>query len=293
MNDFDKIIKQKIEEEDISVPDVVKERIDKALSDLPEKESKPTRIKLLPKIAAAAACFVLICFVVLPNCSTTYAHALEKVPLIGSFVRVVTIRNYFYSDGKHDMDIDVPAIESEKGDAVDFINKDVDELTKILADRFNKEVEEVGDKGHSGIFVDYDVVTNTDRWFTLRIRVHEAAGSSNTYYKFYHIDKTTGKIVTLKDLFTTEDFSSVLETEIKRQMKEIMAADHDKLYWVDRAEIGYDFVNLDNSHNFYWNENGDLVIAFDKYEVAPGYMGTPEFAIKKDTIKDILKEEYR
>lgn len=293
MNDFDKIIKQKIEEEDISVPDVVKERIDKALSDLPEKESKPRKTKFLPKIAAVAACFVLICFVVLPNCSTTYAHALEKVPLIGSFVRVVTIRNYFYSDGKHDMDIDVPAIESEKGDAVDFINKDVDELTKILADRFNKEVEEVGDKGHSGIFVDYDVVTNTDRWFTLRIRVHEAAGSSNTYYKFYHIDKTTGKIVTLKDLFTTEDFSSVLETEIKRQMKEIMAADHDKLYWVDRAEIGYDFVNLDNSHNFYWNENGDLVIAFDKYEVAPGYMGTPEFAIKKDTIKDILKEKYR
>lgn len=293
MNDFDKIIKQKIEEEDISVPDVVKERIDKALSDLPEKESKPRKTKFLPKNAAVAACFVLICFVVLPNCSTTYAHALEKVPLIGSFVRVVTIRNYFYSDGKHDMDIDVPAIESEKGDAVDFINKDVDELTKILADRFNKEVEEVGDKGHSGIFVDYDVVTNTDRWFTLRIRVHEAAGSSNTYYKFYHIDKTTGKIVTLKDLFTTEDFSSVLETEIKRQMKEIMAADHDKLYWVDRAEIGYDFVNLDNSHNFYWNENGDLVIAFDKYEVAPGYMGTPEFAIKKDTIKDILKEEYR
>lgn len=293
MNDFDKIIKQKIEEEDISVPDVVKERIDKALSDLPEKESKPRKTKFLPKIAAVAACFVLICFVVLPNCSTTYAHALEKVPLIGSFVRVVTIRNYFYSDGKHDMDIEVPAIESEKGDAVDFINKDVDELTKILADRFNKEVEEVGDKGHSGIFVDYDVVTNTDRWFTLRIRVHEAAGSSNTYYKFYHIDKTTGKIVTLKDLFTTEDFSSVLETEIKRQMKEIMAADHDKLYWVDRAEIGYDFVNLDNSHNFYWNENGDLVIAFDKYEVAPGYMGTPEFAIKKDTIKDILKEEYR
>lgn len=151
MNDFDKIIKQKIEEEDISVPDVVKERIDKALSDLPEKESKPRKLRLLPKIAAVAACFVLICFVVLPNCSTTYAHALEKVPLIGSFVRVVTIRNYFYSDGKHDMDIEVPAIESEKGDAVDFINKDVDELTKILADRFNKEVEEVGDKGHSGM----------------------------------------------------------------------------------------------------------------------------------------------
>ena len=229
----------------------------------------------------------------LPNCSVVYAKALENVPLIGSIVRVVTIRNYFYSDSYHEMDIDVPKIDDGQGDAAAFINKDVDELTKILADRFNEELREIGDEGHSSIYVDYEVVTNTDSWFTLKIRVHEAAGSSNTYYKYYHIDKQSGKIVYLADLFTDSRFHDVLENEIRRQMKERMAEDPDKLYWLDNAEIGQDFVGLDDKHNFYWNGQGDLVIAFDKYEVAPGYMGTPEFAIKRDKIVSILKAAYR
>ena len=56
--------------------------------------------------------------------------------------------------------------------------------------------------------------------------------------------------------------------------------------------IGEEFATVSADHNFYWNENGDLVIIFDKYEVAPGSMGTPEFVIGRDVIKDILKSEY-
>jgi len=32
---------------------------------------------------------------------------------------------------------------------------------------------------------------------------------------------------------------------------------------------------------------------FDKYEVSPGYMGTPEFCVKKDIIKKYLKDEFK
>ena len=42
-----------------------------------------------------------------------------------------------------------------------------------------------------------------------------------------------------------------------------------------------------------WDKDGNLVIVFDKYEVAPGGMGTPEFVIEKGSISDILKPEYR
>ena len=76
-------------------------------------------------------------------------------------------------------------------------------------------------------------------------------------------------------------------------MKEIMAKDGNKVYWVENAEIGQDFVSLDDKHNFYWDKDGNLVIVFDKYEVAPGSMGTPEFVIEKGPISDILKPEYR
>ena len=53
-----------------------------------------------------------------------YAQALEKIPVIGSILRVVTIRNYFYSDDYHQMDIDVPKIEGNESSAADYINKD-------------------------------------------------------------------------------------------------------------------------------------------------------------------------
>lgn len=65
------------------------------------------------------------------------------------------------------------------------------------------------------------MVTNTEKWFTLKIRVHEAAGSNNTYYRFYHIDKANGKIVELKDLFTSDDFAEVLADNLRKQMKKL------------------------------------------------------------------------
>lgn len=293
MNEFDEMIKRKAKKEQTEIPESVRLRVEETLSALPEKEPKTVRFTLIYKAAAIAACFLIVCFVVLPNCSAVYAQALEKIPVIGSIVKVVTIRNYFYSDDYHEMNIDVPKIEDENSDAADYINKSVDELTKILADRFDKDLESIGNEGHSAIYVDYETVTNTEEWFTLKIRVHEAAGSGNLYYKYYHIDKAAGKIVTLGDLSDNADFYTVIEDDIKRQMREIMAADSGKVYWVDDALIGQDFVKLDGAHNFYLNENGDIVIVFDKYEVAPGYMGAPEFTVCKEVLSDVLKHEYR
>ena len=40
MNEFDKYIKEKIDEENLSVPDSIKERIEQSVSALPARESK-------------------------------------------------------------------------------------------------------------------------------------------------------------------------------------------------------------------------------------------------------------
>lgn len=292
MNDFDKYIKSKATEEQTDIPDSVKNRIEQTLADLPEKKPVIKQIRIFPRIAAAAACFIFITLFLLPNVSVAYAQALEQIPVIGDIVRVVTIRNYFYADDKHEMDIDVPQIDGDN-DAAEKINQDITQLTEILVQEFYKEVELVGDKGYGSIYLDYETVTNTDDWFTLKIRVHKAVGSSNTYYKFYHIDKKTNEIVKLGDLAKDNSFYDVLVKEIKRQMKEQMETDSNIVYWLDDSVIGKDYVSLAEDHNFYWNENGDLVIIFDKYEVGPGSMGTPEFVIDRDVIKDILKSEFK
>ena len=293
MNDFDKYIKSEVAKEQTDIPDSVKNRIEQTLVDLPEKKPVKKQIRILPRIAAAAACFVFITLFVLPNVSVAYAQTLEQIPVIGDIVRVVTIRNYFYADDKHEMNIDVPQIEGEDSEAVDYINKDVSELTTALVNQFYKDLEITGNNGYGSIHVDYEATTNTDRWFTLKLSVSETSASSNTYFEFYHIDKKQGKIIELGDLFNTDKFSDILVAEIKMQMQEQMANDENISYWINNSGIGEEFATVSAEHNFYWNENGDLVIIFDKYEVGPGSMGTSEFVIGRDVIKDILKSEFK
>ena len=40
--------------------------------------------------------------------------------------------------------------------------------------------------------------------------------------------------------------------------------------------------------NFYINDENQLVIVFDEYEVAPGSMGTPEFVIPTEFLNGML-----
>ena len=293
MNDFDKYIKSEVAKEQTDIPDSVKNRIEQTLVDLPEKKPVKKQIRILPRIAASAACFVFIILFLLPNVSVTYAQALEQLPVIGDLVRVVTIRNYYYDDNHWKMDINIPQIESEDSKSVDYINKDVSELTTALINRFYEDLEINGNNGYGSLNVDYEVVTNTDSWFTLKLTVCQTAASSNTYFKFYHIDKKQGKIVELGDLFNTDKFSDSLVAEIKKQMQEQMANDENSSYWINTSGIGEEFATVSADHNFYWNENGDLVIIFDKYEVGPGSMGTPEFVIDKGVIRDLLKSEFK
>ncbi|MGN1478966.1 MAG: RsiV family protein [Acutalibacteraceae bacterium] len=293
MNNYDKFIKNKAAKEQTEIPNVVKNRVEQALADLPEKERPQKHIRVLPRLAAAAACIAFVTVFLLPNLSASYARAIDEIPIIGDVVKVITIRNYFYSDDRHEMNIEVPEIEDSDNRSADYINKDISELTTALVNQFYKDLKTQGNNGYGSIDVDYEAIMNNSRWFTLKLSVTETAASSNSYYKFYHIDKKLGKITELGDLFNTDKFSDVLVKEIKKQMEEIKAKDPNASFWINDSEIGDDFAYVEADHNFYWNKNGDLVIVFDKYEVGPGSMGTPEFVISKDVIKDILKPEYQ
>lgn len=69
------------------------------------------------------------------------------------------------------------------------------------------------------------------------------------------------------------------------------------IYWVsggveddDTVEL---FEKISKYQNFYINNESKLVICFDKYEIAPGYMGVQEFIIPAEIISDILvSSEY-
>ena len=137
-----------------------------------------------------------------------------------------------------------------------------------------------------------NVVTNNDKWFSLNLSIFQAAGSGYEQHKFYTINKQTGKQFTLADLFKPDsDYKTIISDEIKKQMREQMAANKDVTYFLDSKEIPeWDFKEISDNQNFYINPEEQLVIAFDEYEVAPGSMGAVQFVIPTDVIQNILAE---
>ena len=61
------------------------------------------------------------------------------------------------------------------------------------------------------------------------------------------------------------------------------------MFWVEDDEFTEGFKGIKKDQNFYINEDGNLVICFDKYDVAAGAQGSPEFVIPNEIIKDIVK----
>ena len=62
------------------------------------------------KISMGAAAAVFAVFLILPNISPEIAYAMEKMPILGNLVSVVTFRDYQYDSGRHMADVKVPQI---------------------------------------------------------------------------------------------------------------------------------------------------------------------------------------
>ena len=249
------------------------------------------------KVAAWAAAAAVIAIIVLPNTSPQIAYAMSQIPILGNVIKVITVREYNYESERFEAKIDEVQLEQESSDdatadktneSISAINESIEEMTDRLIAQFEEQVQ--AGESYGGVYVDHQVVTDTDRWFTLKIDVAEVAGSGIQYQYYYHIDKTTGEIAQLKDLFKEgADYITPISENIKKQMRERMAEDDYLFYWVEADETGWQFEKIKEDQNFYLNDQGQIVICFDEYEVAPGYMGLVEFTVEDDAVADILK----
>lgn len=292
MNKFDRKIKKALKSEPKEIPQQTKTIIEDTLNNLPEGKSKVYHLNRVSQYAAVAASIVIVFLFLLPNVSVSYANMVEDVPVLGNLIKVFTIRNYIYEDDNHQLDISVPQID-DKSNSASYVNKSVDELTKSLVNQFYRDLELNGTNGHGSISVDYSAITDSPEWFTLKLSVQEIAAGSNNYYIYYHIDKKHDKIVNLGDLFKDDSYKKLIEKDIIKQMNERMEEDTTAVYWSEDTIIGEPLTTISSNRNFYLNKNNQLVIAFDKYEITPGYMGAPEFVIEKSVFEKALKDEYK
>lgn len=252
----------------------------------------------LVKAAASVAAAALV-LIVLANSGASVSYAMEQVPILGAIVKVVAYREYTQKDRQMEANIKIPKIQAEQEengslkDAVQELNDTVKAYTDEIIAAYEADVKAAGGEGTQSVDLDYEVVTDNDRLFSLRFHQTVTMAGAAQMEKIYHIDKQAGKIVTLEDLFQEgTDYKTPISANIKQQMKEQMAQDESKIYYVDSEMPEWDFKELPDNANFYVNESGKLVIVFDEYQVAPGYMGAVTFEIPTKVVENIVKDGY-
>lgn len=271
MDPLDEKLKQRAKEEPFPLPEEFSQRLEALCREL---EAQPVRKKRvfhpLRWTAGAAAALILL----LPNVSVSAQATMEQIPVLGSIVRVVTLRNYFYDDGHSFASVSIPSV-SQGGPGGDAVNEAVQEYTDRLLTQFQQDIQDTGE-GYQGLDVSYEVTCDTDTRFTLRINALQVQASGHEMVRYYHIDKTTGQMVTLSDLFPQgTDYVTPLSQEVLRQMEG------------EPDFFPEDFNAIDPQQSFYWDDEGDLTLVFDEAEVAPASRGVVEFHIPQEVTQPL------
>ncbi|TDL61481.1 DUF3298 domain-containing protein [Rhodococcus qingshengii] len=277
---------------DIEIPSDLDDVVNKALNS-PRKKNR-TPIKILVGTGAAAALLMVVL-----NTNPVLAKSLSDVPVIGNVMKVMTFVEFKIEDEKHHANIKVPSISNLKDqDLEKSLNEKYLKENKQLYQEFLQEVESLkkqGD-GHIGVESGYVVKTDNEKILSIGRYVVNTVGSSSTTFKYDTIDKKKQVIVTLPILFKNQNYIETISKNIKDQMKQQMKEDSTKVYWILDAGVENPiepFEKITASHNFYINQDNKLVISFDKYEVAPGYMGVVEFIIPTELLSDdLVVSEY-
>lgn len=225
------------------------------------------------------------CFVLLLNTSPVFAQAVSDVPVLGALARIFTVSEYSLKDDEHLIDVRLPALENTGHTELEQrINTEISTRIQTLIDL----AEDRAEKARSAyvatggtledfmpviIDVDYDVKCQNEEYLSFVITETETQATAYQRFFPYTIDLTTGEEITLRDLLGPqwkEQVNGNISAQIAARSK-----DPDAAYW-DGVE---QFLSIRSDQPFYLNEEGHPVVLFEKYEIAPGYMGIQEFEI--------------
>ena len=112
--------------------------------------------------------------------------------------------------------------------------------------------------------------------------IAEASGTQTLRYN--NLDMKNEYYITLPSLFKNDTYIERISQEIKRQIAYQMTATPGAVYYTDENA----FHEITPTQPFYINNAHNLIIVFDQYTIAPGFMGTPDFLIPTTVISDLL-----
>lgn len=265
---------------------IVKETIEMASI---ERNKKRSNRKKVGVVAATVAISTGMLFAGV-NLNKTFAQNVGDVPVIGKIAKLFTFRNYKFYTGTLNGDIEIPAVdklkdENSKKSINDEINKRVQEKIKEAkenAEEYKKAFLETGGKEEDfqplDVKVGYELKCSNEKILSFIVYEYQSLASAYSEIYYYNIDLKNDKMITLKDMLG-KDYKDICNKIIRKQIEERKKNPNNIFF---DGESGFN--GIKDKQKFYINKDGKVVIVFDKYEIAPGYMGSPEFVI--DTLNE-------
>lgn len=291
---------KKIEEtkkiyEATEIPSTLDERIQNVFQNEKKKEKRQRKVTRPIKWSLSLAGSFCLIFALLLNISPTFAESISEVPVLKEIAKVITIKKQEERNESELINVEQPAIQNtENKEMEEKVNKIIQEKVNILLEESKRHAKEIKDTidavgDPEAIFqpmeirINYEVKYNKGDYLSFILIRSEASSSFYEEHFAYNINLKTGKDITLQDLLG-KNSTEIANTQIKRQIEKRLQEDETSYFIEEDDELmehGGSFKTIDEHTQFYINEKGNPVIFFDKYEIAPGYTGIPEFEIEK------------
>lgn len=237
---------------------------------------------------SVAACFTA--FIVLLNTNQTFAETLHNIPILNRICEVFTFREYEFEDELKIMNIKIPHISNTGNTELEKrINYHISSIIQEEVDEFEIRVKEwydafiqTGGKPEEfmprEIDINYEIKSSNEEYVSFIITKYETTASAYCEQYFYNIDLKSGRELTIKDLIGSS-YKEVVTKQIEEQLENL--DEERKFYLFDDIVIS-DLIS--ENTEFFINQDGNLVVVFNKYEIAAGAAGMFEFIIRQWTV---------
>ena len=304
---LDKIVNQAIQESreavQMKTTEFETQQIDEKNGVIKMKKKKLHK-KIWVTIGSLAASVAFV-FVVGVNVSVAFAQSVSNIPVLGHIAQIVMMTHIQEELETSKTSVKIPSVTGlTDAEFAQKVNDEIKKKVKQHVEEMQKEADifinarietgtPVEEAGKVNIIGDYDVYYQGEDKVSFAVHVFSDVGANswNEVY-LYNLDILNNKELALVDLFQPgSSYVDIISEEIHRQIQERMQKDSNMMYFVEEEDdqLGMGFEKITPNQTFYFNEQGDLVIFFAKYEIAPGYMGTQSFVIPKNIIANILK----
>ncbi|MGF9978413.1 DUF3298 domain-containing protein [Viridibacillus arvi] len=283
--------------DNIEIPDELNFVVQKAIKEAnPMKKNKRKKMNPLKNFGLGAAAAAIL-FAGSVNISPAFAQSMSNIPVLSSIIKVISINELTDGNDNSQANISTPQITGlENKELEATLNSKYEQENAKLFAQFQKKMAKIEEQGggHLGVDAGYKVLTDTEDLLSIsRYTVETQASSYETIHNDT-IDKKNELLITLPSLFKDNAYIETISNYIKDEMRKQMAADVEKTYFIaGESDVNDGFDKIKEDQNFSITKNNELIIYFDQYEVAPGYMGTVKFKIPTNIIqKDLVSNHY-